>query len=218
MGWTVLCVSKISAAQVTRNMILERAGYKVIAIANPDEAARAFAASPIHAVIFGDSIQADRRIELARTIKRLDPSVPIIALSKTSGSQFPAGIVDEQLESLGDPRLLLDALQRALGDDVSVHHALRGRPDVDRVEGNAEDLPEGEAVPGKLDASAQTGVGRHFLDLGLDLEDLDAPRPLLVRRRLLEGDIEDTHLDPGIEPARELHVRRHLEPPQRHPF
>jgi len=86
MGWTVLCVSKISAAQFTRNMILERAGYKVIVIANPDEAARAFATSAIHAVIFGDSIQADQRIELARTFKRLDPSVPIIALSKTSGS------------------------------------------------------------------------------------------------------------------------------------
>ena len=110
-------MSKISPAQVTRNMILERAGYKVIAIANPEEAARAFAASAIDAVVFGDSIQADRRMELARTFKRLDPSVPIIALSKTSGSQFPAGIVDEQLESLGDPRLLLDALQRVVARD-----------------------------------------------------------------------------------------------------
>jgi DNA-binding NtrC family response regulator len=101
-------------------MILERAGYKVIAIANPDEAARAFAASAIHAVVFGDSIQADQRIELARTFKRLDPSVPIIALSKTSGSQVPAGIVDEQLESLGDPQLLLEALRRALARDGEV--------------------------------------------------------------------------------------------------
>lgn len=117
MGWTVLCVSKISPAQVTRNMILERAGYKVIAITNPNEAARAFAASAIHAVVFGDSIQADQRIELARTFKRLDQSVPIIALSKTSGSQFPAGTVDEQLESLGDPQLLLEALKRVLAHD-----------------------------------------------------------------------------------------------------
>ena len=117
MGWTVLCVSKISPAQVTRNMILERAGYKVIAITNPNEAARAFAASAIHAVVFGDSIQSDHRIELARTFKRLDRSVPIIALSKTSGSQFPAGTVDEQLESLGDPQLLLEALKRVLARD-----------------------------------------------------------------------------------------------------
>ena len=98
-------------------MILERAGYKVIAITNPNEAARAFAASAIHAVVFGDSIQSDQRTELARTFKRLDRSVPIIALSKTSGSQFPAGTVDEQLESLGDPQLLLEALKRVLARD-----------------------------------------------------------------------------------------------------
>lgn len=98
-------------------MILERAGYKVIAIANPDEAARAFASSAIHAVVFGDSIQVDQRIELARTFKRLDASVPIVAMSKTSGSQFPAGTVDEQLESLGDPHLLLEALKRVLPQD-----------------------------------------------------------------------------------------------------
>ena len=117
MGWTVLCVSKISTAQVTRNMILERAGYKVIAIANPDEAERIFASSAIDAVVFGDSIQADQRNELARTFKRLNAAVPIVALSKTSGSQVPAGIVDEQLESLGDPQLLLEALKRVLGRD-----------------------------------------------------------------------------------------------------
>ena len=117
MGWTVLCVSKNSPAQVTRNMILERAGYKVIAIANPDEAARNFTDSAVDAVVFGDSIHADLRIELAQTFKRLDRSVPIIALSKTSGSQVPAGIVDEQLESLGDPHLLLEALRRVLPQD-----------------------------------------------------------------------------------------------------
>ena len=117
MGWTVLCVSKISAAQVTRNMILERAGYKVIAIANPDEAVRIFTASALDAVVFGDSIQPDQRNDLARAFKRLNSSVPIIALSNTSGSQAPSGIVDEQLESLGDPQLLLEALKRVLPRD-----------------------------------------------------------------------------------------------------
>jgi DNA-binding NtrC family response regulator len=98
-------------------MILERAGYKVIAIANPDEAVRIFTASALDAVIFGDSIQLDQRNDLARTFKRLNSSVPIIALSNTSGSQAPSGIVDEQLESLGDPQLLLEALKRVLPRD-----------------------------------------------------------------------------------------------------
>jgi DNA-binding response OmpR family regulator len=109
-------VSKISPAQVTRNLILERAGYEVIAASDPDQAAAIFNSKIVHAVVVGDSLEADQRLELARTFKRLKNSVPIIVLSKSSGTQVPAGLVDEQLESLGDPRLLLEALARLLRD------------------------------------------------------------------------------------------------------
>lgn len=117
MGWTVLCVSKISPAQITRNMILERAGYQIIAIDDPDEAMRIFKTSVVDAVVFGDSINGDQRFQLARTFKTLNRAVPIVALSKTSGSQMPTGLVDQQLESLGDPHLLLEALRRLLSRD-----------------------------------------------------------------------------------------------------
>jgi len=110
-------VSQASSAQVTRNLILERAGYTVVSSSDPAEATRLFTQSVIHAVVFGDSLQADQRLELARSFKKFDPSVPIVALSKTSGTQIPAGLVDEQLESLGDPRLLLEALSRLLSND-----------------------------------------------------------------------------------------------------
>ena len=117
MGWTVLCVSKISPAQITRNMILERAGYQIVAIDDPDEAVRIFKTSVVNAVVFGGSINGEQRFRLARTFKSLNRAVPIIALSKTSGSQFPVGLVDQHLESLGDPHLLLEALQRVLSRD-----------------------------------------------------------------------------------------------------
>jgi DNA-binding response OmpR family regulator len=117
MGWTVLCVSKISPAQITRNMILERAGYRVVAIDDPDEAVRIFKTSVVDAVVFGDSINGEQRFQLARIFKSLNRAVPIIALSKTSGSQFPVGLVDQHLESLGDPHLLLEALKRVLSRD-----------------------------------------------------------------------------------------------------
>jgi CheY-like chemotaxis protein len=117
MGWTVLCVSKISPAQVTRNMILERAGYRIIAIDDPNEAVRIFKTSVVDAVVFGDSIDGDQRVQLARAFKSLNRTVPIVALSKTSGSQFPVGLFDHHLESLGDPHLLLEALQRVLSRD-----------------------------------------------------------------------------------------------------
>ena len=117
MRWTLLCVSKASSAQITRNLILERAGYRVVAAGNPTEAASLFTDSVVHAVVLGDSLHTDQRLELARVFKQLNPSVPIVALSKTSGTQIPAYLVDEQLESLGDPRLLLEALVRLLPSD-----------------------------------------------------------------------------------------------------
>jgi len=98
-------------------MILERAGYRVVAVDDPVEAVRIFTASPMDAVVFGDSIQGEQRFELARTFKRLNRAVPIVVLSKTSGSQLPSGLVDEQLESLGDPQLLLEALKRVLSQN-----------------------------------------------------------------------------------------------------
>lgn len=117
MGWTVLCVSKISPAQITRNMILERAGYQIIAIDDPGEAVRIFKTSVVNAVVFGDSINGEQRFQLARTFKSVNRSVPIVALSKTSGSQIPAGLIDQQLESLGDPHMLLEALEHVLSRD-----------------------------------------------------------------------------------------------------
>ena len=114
MRWTLLCVSRPSFAQVTRNLILERAGYVVVPASDPAEATELFSQSVVHAVVIGDTLHAEQRLELAQTFKRLAPAVPIVALSKTSGTQIPAGLVDEQLESLGDPRLLLEALLRIL--------------------------------------------------------------------------------------------------------
>jgi DNA-binding response OmpR family regulator len=117
MSWRLLCVSTASPAQVTRNLILERAGYHVLAANNPAEATSIFTASVIHAVVLGDSINREQGVELARTLKELNSSVPIVALSKSTGTQIPARFVDEQLESLGDPRLLLEALVRVLPVD-----------------------------------------------------------------------------------------------------
>jgi len=98
-------------------MILERAGYQVIAIDDPGEAVRIFNASGVDAVVFGDSINGEQRLGLARTFKALNSAMPIVAFSKTSGSQMPTRLIDEQLESLGDPHLLLEALKRVLSRD-----------------------------------------------------------------------------------------------------
>jgi DNA-binding NtrC family response regulator len=113
MGLTILCVSQTSAAQLTRNLVLEQAGYRVLATDDPGEAERIFSHDAISAVVFGESL--NDQIELGTNFKRINPSVPIVFLYKMNGFRVPPGIADEQVEFLGGPRLLLQALDRVLG-------------------------------------------------------------------------------------------------------
>jgi DNA-binding NtrC family response regulator len=115
MGFTILCVSQRSAAQLTRNLVLEQAGYRVLATDDPGEAERIFSAAEINAVIFGETLEAQQRIELGTNFKRIKPSIPIVFLYKMNGFRVPPGIADEQVEFLGGPRLLLGAIDRVLG-------------------------------------------------------------------------------------------------------
>jgi DNA-binding NtrC family response regulator len=133
-------------------MILERAGYQVVAIDDPDEAVRIFNTSAVDAVVFGDSINGEQRFQLARTFKSLNRSVPIVALSKASGSQIPAGHVDQQLESLGDPHLLLEALSRVLPQDGD-GSAQSARVHDGNTSAKAASLPHGGGPSAKISDS-----------------------------------------------------------------
>ena len=116
MGLTILCVSQASAAQVTRNLVLEQAGYRVVATDDPAQAERIFCGDEISAVVFGETVLAQQRIELGANFKRIKPRVPIVFLYRMNGFRMPAGIADEQVEYLGGPRVLLQALNRVLGN------------------------------------------------------------------------------------------------------
>lgn len=115
IGLTILCVSRASAAQVTRNLVLERAGYRVLATDDPGEAERMFSDSRVNAVVVGETVKAQQGLELGANFKRMNPSVPIVFLYKMNGFRVPPGIADEQVEFLGGPSLLLQALDRVLG-------------------------------------------------------------------------------------------------------
>ena len=121
MGLTILCVSQASAAQVTRNLVLEQAGYCVLATEDPVEAERIFYEGEINAVVFGETVLAEQRIELGTNFKRIKPGVPIVFLYRMNGFRLPDGIADEQVDYLGGPRPLLHALNRVLGDGTAAN-------------------------------------------------------------------------------------------------
>jgi DNA-binding NtrC family response regulator len=114
MNWTILSVSSHSATQITRNLILERAGYRVIGAGDLKEALQLFEEKDVDAVLLADSINAEYREELGTTLKRLKPAVPIVMLCNLGDSRRLRQIADEQVETEDGPQSLLEALARAL--------------------------------------------------------------------------------------------------------
>jgi DNA-binding NtrC family response regulator len=114
MSINVLCVHQHSATQVTWNLILKRAGYHVFSAGDIDETLYIFENNEVHAVVLGDSISPERRHKLGSGLKQLKPRVPIVMICRVSDSWALREIADEQVEALDDPKLLLEALARAL--------------------------------------------------------------------------------------------------------
>ena len=114
---TILCIDDEQTALQLRQGVLESAGYKVLIAATGLRGLQLFRSEPIDAVVL-DYWMADMNgLQVARTIRKLNPTVPIIILSA----------YDELLdESLGianlwirkgqiGPQFLLDSLRDLLG-------------------------------------------------------------------------------------------------------
>lgn len=78
---TILCIDDEQTALQLRQTVLESAGYKVLTAKSGALGIQAFKSEPINAVVL-DYWMADMNgMQVAREIRRLNPSVPIIILS-----------------------------------------------------------------------------------------------------------------------------------------
>src|SRR2546426_8062014 len=78
---TVLCIDDEPTALQLRQTVLEFAGYKVLAAKSGAQGIKLFGSESVHAVIL-DYWMADMNgLQVAREIRKLNPSIPIIILS-----------------------------------------------------------------------------------------------------------------------------------------
>ncbi len=78
---TVLCIDDEQTALQLRQTVLESAGYKVLTAKSGALGIQAFKSGPVNAVIL-DYWMADMNgMQVAREIRKLNPSMPIIILS-----------------------------------------------------------------------------------------------------------------------------------------
>jgi CheY-like chemotaxis protein len=113
---TVLCVDDEQTALQLRQNLLESAGYRVLAAKSGAVGVKAFKSEPVDAVIL-DYWMADMNgLQVAREIRKLNPSVPIIILSAYGE------LLDESLgladiwirKGEEDPQYLLNRLEQLL--------------------------------------------------------------------------------------------------------
>lgn len=78
---TVLCIDDEQTALQLRQTVLESAGYRVLTAKSGALGIQSFKSEPVHAVVL-DYWMADMNgMQVAREIRKLNPSIPIIILS-----------------------------------------------------------------------------------------------------------------------------------------
>jgi len=112
---TVVTISRDTALQMTRTLLLERSGYKVVALGS-DAAVREFLRLPHqpqpNLVLMCHSVPETSRVALCNGIKFRFPSAPILMLY--NGYDPTVAQVDGRLENMRDPQALLDTVQLLL--------------------------------------------------------------------------------------------------------
>ena len=87
----ILCIEDDPVYLMLRKKVLERAGYNVIGVTSTRDALKVLREAPVCATIADHMLQGTTGTELAKKMKRLKPSVPIMLFS---------GSVPEKLENI----------------------------------------------------------------------------------------------------------------------
>ena len=77
----LLCIDDNATALQIRKVVLESAGYFVLAASDSATAMQLFSSSPVDLVISDYFLQSGTGTELAAAMKQLEPEVPIVILS-----------------------------------------------------------------------------------------------------------------------------------------
>jgi CheY-like chemotaxis protein len=111
----ILCIDDESAALNIRKRVLETAGHQVQTARSGDEGLQLFQSQPFDLVLLDYWMSGMNGIAIARELKRMNPSVPMIILSGLS--QLPdetMGVVDRWILKDEGPQFLLNTIRTLL--------------------------------------------------------------------------------------------------------
>ena len=102
----------------TRNLLIESIGCNVVTTRDRELFLQFLRDHPFDAVVIGDSIPHELRLNLAKTARAIRPDVPLIIFVRTDAeAQEVFGIANYIIQALDNPEQFLAALRSAVRND-----------------------------------------------------------------------------------------------------
>jgi CheY-like chemotaxis protein len=112
---TILCIDDEEPGLLVRKALMESAGHRVLAGLSGSQGIELFRSEPVDCVILDYWMAGKNGLAVARELKRINRSVPIIMLSAyTYLPDETIGLVDLWVQKGGDPQQLLDNVEKLL--------------------------------------------------------------------------------------------------------
>ncbi len=111
----ILCIDDEEPGLQLRKLLLESAGYEVITARSGAEGIQLFRSQPFDAIILDYWMSGMNGVSVARELKRLNASIPIIILSAYASLPDEAlGVADVWILKGGAPESLLTSVKEVL--------------------------------------------------------------------------------------------------------
>ncbi len=110
----ILSVDDEPSILFTREKLLEAAGYKVLSAADGEAALKIFGSSPVHLVLLDFAMPGMDGGAVAKELKRLDQTVPVIMVSASPLSEQALTCADCVVTKGQGPQVLLERIKQML--------------------------------------------------------------------------------------------------------
>jgi CheY-like chemotaxis protein len=112
---TILCIDDETGVLLTRRLLLEKKGYRVLTAQSGAEGIRLFQSEPVDAVILDYWMTGMNGLMVARQLKQLSPHIPIIFVSAWGTLlDETVGLSETWIMKGEDPDYLLGKLSQTL--------------------------------------------------------------------------------------------------------
>ena len=117
---TVLLIDDEQPGLRLRKLVLEDSGFKVLATSHPEEVMGLFQKHDVDIVVTDHLLGRSTAAELALTMKRLKPYVPIVSLSGTTSVEVALKYADHFVGKGEGPEVLISTLDQLLAARIKV--------------------------------------------------------------------------------------------------